>query len=59
MSTDTADVVIPTTVRLDPVLRRQLKDAARLSYRPLSGEIAYRLAESLKQRERALQATHP
>ena len=27
MSTDTADVVIPTTVRLDPVLRRQLEKA--------------------------------
>ena len=59
MSTDTADVVIPTTVRLDPGLRRQLQDAARLSFRPLSREIAYRLAESIKQRERALRATHP
>src|SRR4051812_19400375 len=58
MNTDTAKV-IPTTVRLDPVLRRQLKDAARLSFRPLSREIAFRLAESLKQRERALRATHP
>ncbi len=59
MSTDTADLVIPTTVRLDPVLRRQLEDAARSSFRPLSREIAFRLAESLKQRERALRATHP
>jgi hypothetical protein len=58
MSPDTAKVV-PTTVRLDPVLRRQLKDAARLSFRPLSREIAFRLAESLKRRERALRATHP
>ena len=59
MSTDTADVVIPTTVRLDPVLRRQLEDAARSSFRPLSREIAFRLAESLKQRERALRVTQP
>jgi hypothetical protein len=59
MSTDTADAVIPTTVRLDPVLRRQLEDAARSSFRPLSREIAFRLAESLKQRERALRATQP
>ena len=33
MSTETADVVIPTTVRLEPVLRRQLEDAARSSFR--------------------------
>jgi hypothetical protein len=59
MSADTADVVIPTTVRLDPVLRGQLEDAARSSFRPLSREIAFRLAESLKQRERALPATQP
>jgi hypothetical protein len=59
MSTDTADVVIPTTVRLDPVLRRQLEDAARSSFRPLSREIAFRLAESLNQRERALRVTQP
>ena len=58
MSTDPAKV-IPTTVRLEPVLHRQLRDAARLSFRPLSREIAFRLAESLKQRERALRATHP
>jgi hypothetical protein len=59
MSADTADVVIPTTVRLDPVMRRQLEDAARSSFRPLSREIAFRLAESLKQRERVLRATQP
>ena len=59
MSTDTADLMIPTTFRLDPVLRRQLEDAARSSFRPLSREIAFRLAESLKQRERALRATQP
>jgi hypothetical protein len=51
MSTDTTDVVIPTTVRLDSVLRRQLEDAAKSSFRPLSREIAFRLAESLKDRD--------
>ena len=52
MSTDTAEVVIPTTIRLDPVLRRQLENAARSSFRPLSREIAFRLAESLKPSDR-------
>ena len=57
MSTDTADVVIPTTVRLDPVLRRQLEDAARSSFRPLSREIAFRLAESPEAARSGLRAT--
>jgi TraY domain len=52
MSTDTTEVVIPTTIRLDPVLRRQLEDAARSSFRPLSQEIAFRLAQSLKSSDR-------
>jgi hypothetical protein len=42
----------PDSVRLDPVLRRQLEDAARSSFRPLSREIAFRLAESLKPSDR-------
>jgi hypothetical protein len=40
--TDTEGV--PTTVRLERPLRRQLEDAARKAFRPLSGEIAFRLA---------------
>jgi len=48
MSTRTDDAVVPTTVRLEPELRRQLENAARSSFRPLSREIAFRLAESLK-----------
>lgn len=47
MSTDTE--VIQITVRLEPAVYRQLKDAAKLSFRPLNGEIAFRLAASLKQ----------
>ena len=47
MSTDTAGR-IAITVRLEPALFRQIKDAARLSFRPLSQEIAFRLAASLK-----------
>jgi hypothetical protein len=48
MSTNTDDAVVPTTVRLEPALRRQLESAAKSSFRPLSREIAFRLAESLK-----------
>jgi hypothetical protein len=50
MSTDTA-ARIAVTVRLEPVLHRQLRDAARLSFRPLSREIAFRLAESLEAKQ--------
>ena len=39
---------VPTTVRLDPSLRRQLEDAAKASFRSLSGEMVFRLTESLK-----------
>jgi len=42
------DEVVPTTVRLERPLRRQLEDAARKSFRPLSGEIAFRLAASFQ-----------
>ena len=50
MSTDTA-ARIALTVRLEPALFSQIRDAAKLSFRPLSQEIAFRLAESLKQRD--------
>jgi hypothetical protein len=36
-------------IRLERPLREQLETAARLSFRPLSNEIAFRLAASLKQ----------
>jgi hypothetical protein len=50
MITDTA-ARIAITVRLEPALFRQIKDAAKLAFRPLSQEIAFRLAVSLQQRD--------
>jgi hypothetical protein len=36
------------TVRVEKTLRRQIEDAAKSSFRPLSGEIAYRLKRSFE-----------
>jgi hypothetical protein len=46
-TTEDADVVA-TTVRFPRALRRQLEDAARSSFRPLSGEIAHRIKLSFE-----------
>jgi hypothetical protein len=42
------EVAVPTTVRLERPLRIKLEDAAKSSFRPLSREIAYRLAASFQ-----------
>ena len=47
-TTEDADVVA-TTVRFPGALRRRLEDAARSSFRPLSGEIAHRIKLSFEQ----------
>jgi hypothetical protein len=47
-TTEDADVVA-TTVRFPRALRRRLEDAARSSFRPLSGEIAHRIKLSFEQ----------
>ena len=44
---DTSELV-QTTVRLERTLREQLETAARQAFRPLSNEIAFRLATSFK-----------
>jgi hypothetical protein len=46
--TEDADVVA-TTVRFPRALRHRLEDAARSSFRPLSGEIAHRIKLSFEQ----------
>jgi hypothetical protein len=45
--TEDADVVA-TTVRFPRALRHRLEDAARSSFRPLSGEIAHRITLALR-----------
>ena len=47
-NTEDADVVA-TTVRFPRALRYRLEDAARSSFRPLSGEIAHRIKLSFEQ----------
>ena len=49
--TEDADVVA-TTVRFPRALRHRLEDAARSSFRPLSGEIAHRIKLSFEQPDR-------
>ena len=46
---DDADIVV-MTVRVNRALRRQIEDAARSSFRPLSGEIAHRIKLSFESR---------
>jgi hypothetical protein len=61
-TTEDADVVA-TTVRFPRALRRRLEDAARCSFRPLSGEIAHRIklsfGESSGEGERRQDAAAP
>jgi hypothetical protein len=47
-TTEDADFVA-TTVRFPRAIRRRLEDAARSSFRPLSGEIAHRIKLSFEQ----------
>jgi Arc-like DNA binding domain len=47
-TTEDADVVA-TTVRFPRAVRHRLEDAARSSFRPLSGEIAHRIKLSFEQ----------
>ena len=48
MPDNTNEAVVVTTVRLAPALRRQVEEAARASFRPLSSEIAFRLKRSFE-----------
>jgi hypothetical protein len=43
------DPQIATTVRLERDLRRQIEDAAKAAFRPVSREIAFRLKISFEQ----------
>jgi hypothetical protein len=45
------DPQIATTVRLERELRRQIEDAAKAAFRPVSREIAFRLRASFQQDE--------
>jgi hypothetical protein len=46
----------PTTIRIDPQLRRKLEDAAKSSFRSINSEMTYRLSQSF---ERQTDEAHP